>query len=115
MGGFSFMHWVIVLVIVLLLFGAGRLSEIGKGLGQGIKEFKKGIKDEDADPKAKAKVVDAEEVEIEKPPKQLPAATKKKKIIAVEVDDDEDPEEIAKKIAAAKKKAVESEAEDETA
>ncbi len=34
---------------VLLLFGAVRLADIGKGLGEGIKNFRKGLKDETAD------------------------------------------------------------------
>jgi sec-independent protein translocase protein TatA len=33
-------HLVIILVIVLILFGPGKLPELGKGLGKGIKEFK---------------------------------------------------------------------------
>jgi sec-independent protein translocase protein TatA len=37
----------IIALIILLLFGATRLSEIGKGLGEGIRNFKKGIQDED--------------------------------------------------------------------
>jgi sec-independent protein translocase protein TatA len=52
MGGLSPAHWLIVLVIVLLLFGAGRLADIGKGLGEGIKNFKKGLND-DPDPEKK--------------------------------------------------------------
>lgn len=47
---------VIVLLIVLLLFGAKRLPEIGKGLGKGIKEFRgaaKGLTDDDDEPAAK--------------------------------------------------------------
>jgi sec-independent protein translocase protein TatA len=36
----------LIALIALLVFGAGRLSDIGKGLGEGIKNFKKGIKDE---------------------------------------------------------------------
>jgi sec-independent protein translocase protein TatA len=36
----------IIALIILLLFGATRLSEIGKGLGEGIRNFKKGIQDE---------------------------------------------------------------------
>lgn len=47
MGGMSVVHWLIVLVIVLLLFGAGRLGELGKGLGEGIRNFKKGISGDD--------------------------------------------------------------------
>jgi len=34
---------VIILVIVLLLFGVGRLSKLGRDLGSGIREFKKGL------------------------------------------------------------------------
>jgi sec-independent protein translocase protein TatA len=37
----------IIALIALLLFGAGRIADIGKGLGQGIKNFKQGLKDED--------------------------------------------------------------------
>jgi sec-independent protein translocase protein TatA len=40
----------LIAFLALLLFGAGRLSDIGKGLGEGIKNFKKGIKDEDGPP-----------------------------------------------------------------
>jgi sec-independent protein translocase protein TatA len=35
-------HLLILLVIILLVFGAKRLPELGRGLGQGIKEFKEG-------------------------------------------------------------------------
>jgi sec-independent protein translocase protein TatA len=49
MGGLSPVHWLLVLLVVLLLFGAGRLSEIGKGLGEGIKNFKKGLSDDTKD------------------------------------------------------------------
>jgi sec-independent protein translocase protein TatA len=64
--------WQILVVVILLLvlFGASRLSEIGKGLGEGIKNFKKGLSGDseenqlaDTEPKADA----AER------PKQLPA------------------------------------------
>lgn len=46
----------VVLLVVLLLFGAKRLPEIGKGLGKGIKEFRgaaKGLTDDDDEPAAK--------------------------------------------------------------
>ena len=39
----------IIALIVLLLFGATRLSEIGKGLGEGIRNFKKGLQDDPND------------------------------------------------------------------
>jgi len=106
MGGLSITHLLVVLIIALLLFGAGRVSEIGKGLGEGIRNFKKGLKDEDEEPpaRAKRKVLDEDDVEVEivRVPKQL-AEPKKKKIIQIEVDDDADDEEIARRVAAKKK------------
>lgn len=41
----------IVLAIVVVLFGATRLTDIGKNLGRGIREFRHELKDEDADAK----------------------------------------------------------------
>lgn len=48
MGRIGAGELLIIAVIFLLLFGAGRLSDIGKGLADGIRNFKKGIKDDDA-------------------------------------------------------------------
>ncbi len=48
MGTFSIWHWLIVLVIVLLLFGRGRIPKLAGDLAKGIKEFKSGMKDESA-------------------------------------------------------------------
>jgi sec-independent protein translocase protein TatA len=39
----------IIALIALLIFGASRISDIGKGLGEGIKNFKKGLKEEHPD------------------------------------------------------------------
>lgn len=36
----------IILLIVLVIFGASKLPQLGKGLGEGIKNFKKGVKDD---------------------------------------------------------------------
>lgn len=47
MGSFSIWHWLIVLVIVLLVFGTKRLGGIGKDVGDAIKDFKKGMKEDD--------------------------------------------------------------------
>ena len=52
----------IIALIALLLFGAGRIADIGKGLGQGIKNFKQGLKDED-DPEKKGEAKPAEKKE----------------------------------------------------
>ena len=51
MGRIGGLEILIILGVVLLLFGAGRIADIGKGLGEGIRNFKKGIKDEDPAPK----------------------------------------------------------------
>ena len=47
MGSFSLMHWMIVLLIVLLLFGAGKLPRVMGDFAKGLKAFKSGMKDED--------------------------------------------------------------------
>jgi sec-independent protein translocase protein TatA len=46
-GNLGFMEILIILLLVLLLFGAKRLPEIGASMGKGIKEFKKSISDAD--------------------------------------------------------------------
>jgi len=46
MGSFSLMHWVVVLAIVLLLFGAGKLPRVMGDVAKGMKAFKAGLKDE---------------------------------------------------------------------
>jgi len=86
---------VIIALIVLLLFGAGRLSEIGKGLGEGIKNFKKGIseldqdedEDEDERPRQKKRVKGKSSKQV---PKRLSA---KKHRPPREDDEDEDEDE----------------------
>ncbi len=47
MGGFSLWHWLIVLLVVLILFGRGRISEIMGDFGKGIKSFKTGLNEDD--------------------------------------------------------------------
>ena len=47
MGGFSIWHWLIVLVVVVIVFGAGKLPRVATDLAQGIKNFKKGMQDPD--------------------------------------------------------------------
>jgi sec-independent protein translocase protein TatA len=47
MGSMSLMHWVIVLLVVLLVFGPNRLGQAGKGLGEGIRALRKGLAGED--------------------------------------------------------------------
>lgn len=49
MGGLSLWHWIIVLLVVLILFGRGRISDIMGDFGKGIKSFKEGINEESGD------------------------------------------------------------------
>ena len=46
MGGLSWIHWLLVIVVVLLLFGRGKISELMGDFARGIKSFKEGIKDD---------------------------------------------------------------------
>jgi len=50
------MEMVVILIVVLLLFGTKRLPEMGRALGEGIREFKKALKDgaEGSEPKDKS-------------------------------------------------------------
>jgi sec-independent protein translocase protein TatA len=61
----SVTHWLIVALVVLVLFGGSRIGEMGKGLGEGIKNFKKGLAEDDKPsggppqpPTTDAKVID---------------------------------------------------------
>ncbi len=49
-GPFGIWELLIILVLVLLLFGARRLPEMAKGMGQAIKEFRRGIRDSGEEP-----------------------------------------------------------------
>ncbi|MCQ2782926.1 twin-arginine translocase TatA/TatE family subunit [Helicobacter pylori] len=61
MGGFtSIWHWVIVLLVIVLLFGAKKIPELAKGLGSGIKNFKKAVKDDEEEAKNEPKTIDAQ-------------------------------------------------------
>jgi sec-independent protein translocase protein TatA len=44
----SIWHWLIVIVVVLLLFGRGKISELMGDMAQGIKAFKKGMSEDEA-------------------------------------------------------------------
>ena len=51
MGSMSLMHWLIVGVLVILLFGGSRFSNMMGDVAKGIKQFKKGMAEEDESPK----------------------------------------------------------------
>jgi len=58
MDFFSIWHWMIVIAIVLLLFGRGKVSDLMTDIAQGVKAFKKGI--------AEDKVTRGDEAKIDK-------------------------------------------------
>lgn len=49
-GSFGFQELLVILLIVVFLFGARRIPEIARGLGQGIRGFRSALKGEDAEP-----------------------------------------------------------------
>ncbi len=51
-GDLSFAHILILLLVLVLVFGARRIPEIGSSIGQGIKEFKRSLKEVETPPTA---------------------------------------------------------------
>ena len=45
MGEFSLMHWLVIILVALLLFAPAKFGSLGKGLAEGIRNFKAGMKD----------------------------------------------------------------------
>jgi sec-independent protein translocase protein TatA len=76
MGGLSIWHWIVVIVIVLLLFGRGKISEIMGDAAKGIKAFKKGMSEEEeaAAAKSEPKTIDHQASQ----PTQVRTETEKK-------------------------------------
>jgi len=67
-GLFQPMHLIIILVIALIIFGPGKLPELGKGLGKSIREFKKAMSGEDDKPNTdvKKEIASQDTIEIKK-------------------------------------------------
>ena len=66
MGTLSPVHWILVILVILLVFGPNRLAGVGKGLGEGIKSFKKGLNTDDPEPKPE----DPKQIVVEKVPEK---------------------------------------------
>ncbi|MCX7512726.1 twin-arginine translocase TatA/TatE family subunit [Frateuria sp. STR12] len=69
MGLDSFWHWIILLVVVLVIFGTGKLSKIGPDLGNALRGFKKAMQGDDED-EAEAKRKAQEHLRADPPPTQ---------------------------------------------
>jgi sec-independent protein translocase protein TatA len=54
MGGFSLIHWIILGILVLLLFGGNRFSAMMGDVAKGLKSFKQGLADDDEEQRRKA-------------------------------------------------------------
>ena len=66
MGGLSIWHLMILLVICLFVFGPRRLPELGKGLGEAINGFKKGLNGEEIDVTKRESIKDKQAEEEKK-------------------------------------------------
>lgn len=83
MGSIGAPELIVIALIALLLFGAGRIADIGKGLGQGIKNFKQGIREADTDD------------EDEKPAKKAAKSEKSEKLEKASKKEKEEEKEAA--------------------
>ena len=59
MFGFGHMELLIILVIALIIFGAGKLPEIGSGIGNAIRNFKKGVAEVETEIKEEPERIEA--------------------------------------------------------
>jgi sec-independent protein translocase protein TatA len=58
MGGLSLWHWLVVGVVILLLFGKGRFSDMMGDVAKGIKSFKKGMSEDEEKAEAQRRLSD---------------------------------------------------------
>jgi sec-independent protein translocase protein TatA len=64
MGSLSPIHWLLVIIVLLLVFGPTRLAGAGKGLGEGIRAFKKGLSEDDEKAAEEKKAEKSEEPKV---------------------------------------------------
>jgi sec-independent protein translocase protein TatA len=65
-GIFQPMHLLVILVIAMLVFGPKKLADLGKGLGQGIKEFKNAVNDSNQQPASTTSTVQSTTSSVQK-------------------------------------------------
>lgn len=68
MGFDSIWHWLLLLVIVLVVFGTGKLSKMGPDLGNAVRGFKKAMQGDEEDAKGESKGKDGERLQADPPP-----------------------------------------------
>jgi sec-independent protein translocase protein TatA len=73
-GLFQPMHLIVVLAIVLIVFGPGKLPEVGSALGEAIRNLKKALNEVNAAPNPPQKLEDASQNAAQKPNAQRPGA-----------------------------------------
>ena len=77
MGSLSIWHWVLVILVVVLLFGRGKVSDLMGDVAKGIKSFKKGMADDETDAAGKS-MPDGKTIEHQAKPGETSAAERSK-------------------------------------
>lgn len=75
MGSFSLWHWLVVIILVLLLFGRGRISDMMGDIGKGLKSFKQGMADEEPPAKQDPKSIENRPIDVTAEPRSREGAT----------------------------------------
>jgi sec-independent protein translocase protein TatA len=75
MGSMSIWHWIVVIVVVLLLFGRGKISELMGDMAQGIKAFKKGMTEDEKAEAQPASTDPVKTIDHQAAPGTAPSAT----------------------------------------
>ena len=65
MGSLSIWHWLIVILVVVLLFGRNKISDLMGDVAKGVKSFKKGLSDDDDETKSTIEEKPAVTVDVE--------------------------------------------------
>ncbi|HVG03023.1 MAG TPA: twin-arginine translocase TatA/TatE family subunit [Nitrospira sp.] len=86
-GSLGFTELILILFIVLIIFGAGKLPQLGEGVGKAIKGFKKSVHEADAiEAEAQAQAQQAEPVQAQaiqaQPPVSMPTPTAEQSVVA---------------------------------
>ena len=64
MGSFSLWHWLVVIILVLLLFGRGRISDMMGDIGKGLKSFKQGMAEDEAGKAAEQRRIEDRPIDV---------------------------------------------------